>query len=283
VASQPEQHSFRVPLAIRLFFKILAPLWPALGTRVALYLFFRPIPYPIPKRERAFRAKWQVGFVSFKGEELPVYAKGTGPQTVLLVHGWSGRGSQFFEMAEALVQSGWRVITFDAPAHGTSKRKRSEMPEFVEVILQLEAQMGPITSGIGHSLGGVALANAMNRGLPLKQLVLMGSPATITQVTRDFCTRVEAPAVIFNRIMAFLRKNYHIEPDELGAANQVQLRPVAGLLIYDRDDRDVDLSEGELLHSVWSGSQLIVTDGLGHRRILRNEGVIHSVVAFLKG
>jgi pimeloyl-ACP methyl ester carboxylesterase len=283
VASQPEQHSFRVPLAIRLFFKFIAPLWPALGTRVALYLFFRPIPYPIPKRERAFRTAWQHSTIAFKGEKLPVFSKGLGPQTAVLVHGWSGRGSQFFEMAQALVDAGFRVVTFDAPAHGTSKRKRSEMPEFVEVLLQLQATMGPIVLGVGHSLGGVALANAMNRGLPLEKLVMIGSPATISQVTLDFCTRVEAPQVIFNRIMAFLRKNYHLEPDTLGAVNQVQLRSVAGLLVYDRDDRDVDLSEGEQLHQAWNGSELVITEGLGHRRILRNDQVIQRVVAFLKG
>ena len=283
MAASGEQHSFQVPLPIRLFFRYVSPILPGLATRFALKLFFAPIPYPIPKREKPFRKEAKAEPLPFQAEDLDVFVTGTGPETVVLVHGWSGRGSQFFELAEFLAASGYRVVTFDAPGHGNSAKKRSEMPLFVEVLLLLEKRYGPIHMGIGHSLGGVALANAMNRGLPLQKLVMIGSPATISQVTADFCTRVEAPKRVFNGIMNFLRKTYQIEPDTLSSVSQVQQNPIPGLLVYDEDDRDVDLSEGQQLAKAWPNSALVVTRGLGHRRILRSEEVHNRILAFLKG
>ena len=283
MAASGEQHSFQVPLPIRLFFRYVSPIFPGLATRFALKLFFAPIPYPIPKREMAFRKSFAAEPLPFQGEDLSVFVAGTGPETAVLVHGWSGRGSQFFELAAHLVAHGYRVITFDAPGHGISQKKRSEMPLFVEVLLLLEKRYGPIHVGIGHSLGGVALANAMNRGLPLQKLVMIGSPATISQVTRDFCSRIEAPERIFNAIMAFLRRTYHIEPDDLGAVAQVQANPIPGLLVYDEDDRDVDVAEGRQLAEAWPQSDLVITTGLGHRRILRSEEVHNRILSFLKG
>lgn len=45
-----------------------------------------------------------------------------------MVHGWSGRGTQMSKIAEALVEQGYRIISFDAPAHGKADGKISMMP-----------------------------------------------------------------------------------------------------------------------------------------------------------
>jgi hypothetical protein len=40
---------------------------------------------------------------------LPVYSWGSGP-TILLAHGWSGRGSQLGAFVEPLVEQGFRLV-----------------------------------------------------------------------------------------------------------------------------------------------------------------------------
>ncbi len=44
---------------------------------------------------------------------------GQGP-TVLLMHGWEGRPTQFASLINALVDAGYTVVALDGPAHGRS-------------------------------------------------------------------------------------------------------------------------------------------------------------------
>jgi esterase/lipase len=43
-----------------------------------------------------------------------VYQYGQSDKKVLLVHGWSGRGTQLVKIADALLKSGYSTISFDA-------------------------------------------------------------------------------------------------------------------------------------------------------------------------
>jgi len=47
------------------------------------------------------------------------------------------------------------------------------------------------------------------------------------------------------------------------------------------DDDEILHSQAERTHAAWPGSELLSTEGLGHRRILRDPGVIASVIGFL--
>ena len=65
-------------------------------------------------------------------------AAGRGPSrpgsTVLMVHGWNGRGAQLGAFAPELVHAGFRVVTFDTPAHGRSPGRATNLPEISEAI-----------------------------------------------------------------------------------------------------------------------------------------------------
>ena len=54
------------------------------------------------------------------------------------------------------------------------------------------------------------------------------------------------------------------------------------LLIYDTDDQEVSVEQGEKIQSFWKGSRLVITDGLGHRKLMWAPKVIKEVVTFLK-
>jgi alpha-beta hydrolase superfamily lysophospholipase len=57
-------------------------------------------------------------------KSVVVYQYGQSDKKVLLVHGWSGRGTQLVKIADALLKSGCSTISFDAPAHGKSPEIR---------------------------------------------------------------------------------------------------------------------------------------------------------------
>jgi pimeloyl-ACP methyl ester carboxylesterase len=53
------------------------------------------------------------------------------------------------------------------------------------------------------------------------------------------------------------------------------------LAIHDHDDREVTVEEVKRLAAAWPGAELRLTEGLGHRRILRDPEVLREAVEFV--
>ena len=53
---------------------------------------------------------------------------------MVLVHGWGSRAGRFSGMARALAGSGFRVVAYDAPAHGRSTGRLASLPEFARAL-----------------------------------------------------------------------------------------------------------------------------------------------------
>jgi len=53
-------------------------------------------------------------------------------------------------------------------------------------------------------------------------------------------------------------------------------------VVHDKNDITVPLAHGESLANIWPGAGLLVTNGLGHQRILRHPPTIEQIVSFLK-
>ena len=96
---------------------------------------------------------------------------GYSKKKVLLVHGWAGRSTQLFMIADRLLEKGYMVISFDGPSHGKSEGKTTAMPEFLDTIKVIDKQFGPFEAAIGHSFGGMSLYNSVADGFSIKSLV----------------------------------------------------------------------------------------------------------------
>ena len=64
--------------------------------------------------------------------------------------------------------------------------------------------------------------------------------------------------------------------------NSVKAVPIPSLLIHDTNDTDIPWQEGEAVARAWNDAKFIKTSGLGHRRILRDDFVIETTVAYIK-
>jgi hypothetical protein len=53
------------------------------------------------------------------------------------------------------------------------------------------------------------------------------------------------------------------------------------MIIHDQDDREIPYTQALDLFQQWNGSQLLLTEGLGHRRILRDEETLANILQFL--
>jgi hypothetical protein len=53
------------------------------------------------------------------------------------------------------------------------------------------------------------------------------------------------------------------------------------LVVHDRTDGEVPWSDGDEVARAWPGARLRTTEGLGHRRVLRDPAVIAEATAFV--
>jgi len=224
--------------------------------------------------------------VELKDKSIPVSLWGQGP-LVVMMHGWSGSGVQFRRLIPGLVAAGYQVAAFDAPAHGSNPGKHSHLLEFSDSILAIQQQIGPIDTVMAHSLGGMAAVVSAQRGLLARQMILFGPHLDVEKMYQSYSDLLNLNPKLSNR---FRDKIGRKMADILGIddvwnfltpANLLARSNYQGLLIYDNQDEEIPLEQFEAIKQHWLGCQTLETEDLGHHRILKDESVIESVLAFM--
>lgn len=279
-----EAQTLKIQKVILITAKLLEVISTKLVTKFAAKLFTRPIKHKIPKREFHMdkESNQEVVFVPSINKEIVVYHYGKSEKKILLVHGWSGRGTQLVKIADELLNLGYSTISFDAPAHGKSKGTSSIMVEFIASILELEKQFGPFEFAIGHSLGGMAILNAIREKLKVRKVVLIGSGDIIQDIIDDFIKKLELKPEIGIKLREHFEKKYGVEMNYYSASNAAKEVLIPVLIIHDENDVDVNVKAAYNIKENLKISELMITKNLGHRKILGNNEVIQSIVTFIK-
>jgi pimeloyl-ACP methyl ester carboxylesterase len=264
------------------FNAVFSRLAPTLAARLAARLFVTPMPTRRPDRE----VDWADGaeritMPSSLGP-IPVWVWGDGPATVVLVHGWSGRGLQLGAFVQPLVARGYRVVTYDAPGHGDAHGRTSSMPAFAATLGAVGRRFGPVSAIIAHSLGSTAAVYALaHRELMVDRMVTISPSARLHAVRERFGEMTGFTPSVIERMRNVIEGRFGFDWE---ASEPLRLAPemtIPSMMIHDTDDRFVPHREGAELAAAWPNGLLITTAGLGHHRILRDPTVIDSVLAFL--
>lgn len=262
-------------------FPLLEKYSPAIAKRLLVEIFFTPARYKFPEKELACIDTAEKKNILFKGRKVVVYQWGTG-KPVLIVHGWMGRATQFRKFIKIFNDAGYSIVGFDAPAHGRSEGFKSHLMYFVKVI-ELLSEEYSFEGIIGHSLGGVAGLHVVHRGTKIPKLVMIGSPAIADDIIGAFLQRLNGSWLSGNYFKEYIQRKYH-QPFEYYTASYViqQINDQPLLLIYDEDDMEVRIKQGNHLKDLYPSASIIKTKGLGHTRILKNSGVINSCLNFIE-
>ncbi|HMI07389.1 MAG TPA: alpha/beta hydrolase [Flavobacterium sp.] len=276
--------SLKIPRTIILTAKLIALISTKWLVRFAARLFTTPIKYKIPKRELEmdFNSRQEKLFVASINREIVVYHFGDGPKKIMLVHGWSGRGTQLVKFAEALTKTGYSIVSFDAPAHGKSEGKTTLLPEFIESIFEIEKKSGPFETAIGHSLGGMALLNAVRKGFKINRLVTIGSGDLIKDITDDFAARLELKPKISDLLRLHFEKKYNISMNSFSSYLSAKEITIPVLVIHDADDPEVPVKCAHQIYKNLQNGELLITHNLGHRKILGDAEVISKALDFIR-
>jgi pimeloyl-ACP methyl ester carboxylesterase len=271
---------------IRLFRAALSAserVWPALAVRLAYRLFLTPLPPKWLHRRSGWHKAWRTEQWPFEDANVTVYSPPAAPHApvVLLVHGWGGHAAQMLPLADAIAARGLRPVLIDMPAHGRSRGSMSALPQFARAIdyvaARLQQQGFELRALVAHSLGASAAAYVASRGLPIQRLVLLAPPASPPEYTRLFAQvfGLSEPtrAAMQKRIEA--RQGLPMplfEPDSLGPRIRVPT-----LIVHDRGDSVNRFADGQAYAHAIRESRFVPTEGLGHRKMLKDAKVIAEV------
>lgn len=272
-----------VPKSILYFAKFLNFFSSNLAEKFARKLFITPIKHKIPKREFHMEEKSvQTNlFIPAINKKIVVYSYGISNKKILLVHGWSGRGTQLVKIADAFLENGYSTISFDAPAHGKSETKTTLMLEFIESVLEIEKFYGPFEFAVGHSLGGMSILNAIKQGLQVKKAVVIGSGNSVNNIVNTFVEKIGLPNKVAIIMKNNFEKKYHFEMESFSAYEAAKEVHIPVLVIHDNDDEDIPVSEAYHLAENLTDKEILITNNLGHRKILGDATVLHKIVEFL--
>ena len=157
--------------------------------RFAGYLWTRPIKYKVPEREIPILKSCNTSILTIKNinKKIQFYRwEGRGPK-ILLVHGWSGRASNMYYIINRLIEKGYDTYSFDAPAHGSSPSKTTNIPEFIACINELYLYIKSPVAIIAHSGGAFASIYSSSLNIKkLKKLVLISSFNSVYDLFQSF-------------------------------------------------------------------------------------------------
>lgn len=288
VRTQTERRSSRparrAPLALtaaRLGLRVLAPTVPSFAAICAERIFLTAPRHRRPAWEQAVLASADSFQIAHRHSFLPAWRWGTGASTVLLVHGWEGRGSQLGAFVAPLVALGLSVVAFDAPGHGDAPTRTASLVEHGRAVASVGAHLGRLHGVVGHSVGGAATLYATRLGLRVDRLALVSPPMSPDRFSAGFAKMLDLPLDLHQAMLARLESRYGVSIDELDVRADAERYGAPLLVVHDDEDRVVPLSDGESLAARAPQGHLVTTKGLGHTRILRAAQVLDAVVPFI--
>ncbi|MFB6842437.1 alpha/beta fold hydrolase [Streptomyces sp. NPDC056361] len=271
---------------VRTTLNAAARVAPGPAGRLAFHLFVRPLGRArLKPGERDLFAAARTGRLRVRGKEVVTYTWGDGRRPVLLVHGWSSRASRLTAFAEQLIARGYSPVTFDAPGHGEAPGRASSILEYREVIRELHARHGDFDAVVAHSFGALAALFALRDGVRTARFVGLGAVGSFDLLLAGF----RAGLGVDERVIRCMRD--HVERrlapgepgiwDRFGADRDPGELGAPVLLFHDEDDDMVPLAQARLLARAHGDrARLVVTRGLGHRRILTDPEVVAEAVEF---
>ncbi|MFD5214302.1 alpha/beta hydrolase [Microbacterium sp. NPDC058345] len=266
--------------------RILSAMSPASAGRLATSLFFSTRPrMRVRDDDRHTHDSALRETVDVRGRRIVTYRWGAGTRAALLMHGWSGRASQFATLVRDLVAEGYRVYAFDAPAHGASAGFRTDVRDWIAAAQRISDTDGPLDLVVGHSFGAFAALAAVRGGLRADRIVSIAGAGRVDAFFDEFARTLRMSTRTRTAFEASFHRRLGMSRAETDAQFDSLIEPLPPgtelLVIHDADDRALAARNAADLHAAHAErSRLLLTHGLGHNRPLGSDAVLDAVLAF---
>ncbi|HNR15588.1 MAG TPA: alpha/beta hydrolase, partial [Chitinophagaceae bacterium] len=171
-----------------------------------------------------------------------------------------------------------------APAHGRSGGKQITAPLYKKTILEINKRYGPVQSFMAHSFGGLAISLALEEISHNGEyrLVLI-APATETSTAIEtFFNFLQLDPAIRTEFDKVIIKKGGVTPSWYSIRRAMKHIKAKVLWIHDEEDDTTPLSDAlKVKAENHPNIEFVITKGLGHSRIYRENKVTKAITEFL--
>lgn len=269
---------------VRTKFKLLSSISKRKAAEKAFELFCTPQSRTKKELSPVFKKSEKIEF-SFKGNIVRGYRwNSVAGKKALILHGFESSVVNFDKYVNELIKKGYEVLAFDAPAHGQSTGKTINAVVYKELVLHIWNEYGPIDSFITHSFGGLALCLALEEipHSPSTKIVLIAPAAETTTAIDNFFKLLKLDSGVRKEFDAIIKEQGGEWPAWFSVSRVAPKLKGRVLFLQDKEDYMTPLSDVKpIMDKNYPNFQFIISVGLGHRRIYRDEQSLQRVMEFL--
>ncbi|MGE5106234.1 MAG: alpha/beta hydrolase [Sphingobacteriales bacterium] len=236
-----------------------------------------------PVFEKAEKLSFQMDSYTIKGFRWN-HEKGIERRKVLILHGFESTVKNFDRYINPLIRKGYEVLAFDAPAHGESSGKKLNLPLYIKTIKNIIKKFGPIQSFMAHSFGGLTIAHYIEK---IKhdnntRIALIAPATETTTAINTFCKLLQINDEVKKEFNKLIEEITDVHPSHFSIRRAVKHINAEILWLHDEDDDITPLNDAlKVKEDNHKHIRFIITQGLGHRRIYRDNQVAKEIINFL--
>jgi pimeloyl-ACP methyl ester carboxylesterase len=266
---------------IHTFFNLLWNHTPTLSKGIIKRMFFTPTTYKSNPVERQYLGNGEKFEISIHHKAVKCWKWGSGP-SILLAHGWNGRGIQLHHFIEPLIQRGYSVITYDAPGHGESQGRTSSYFEFTDTIrtLLIAPNGHEIRGVIAHSLGGSAVVNSIEKENHPLEVVLIAPALRLKEVLYGFFDHVGVPRDIYEILIKEYEDQFGYNMQRDNPVNLLRKINSKILIVHDKNDPTIPYDDSKEISERFANIELHTTERLGHKKVLAESSVVNRALDY---
>jgi pimeloyl-ACP methyl ester carboxylesterase len=271
----------------RIYFRLLALISVRAAGNAAIRLFSTPLQKkqkPIEKDVLTNAVKTRHSFIHKNQEEITLYQWGNGSKHALLVHGWEGNAGSMGAFVKPLTVAGYKVTAMDAPAHGDSRGKTTNLFMFSDAVAAATHHLGDVDLLISHSFGSaVSLYSTIRHpDIHFNKMVMLTTPDKLEVAFKEFADLLRLPDAVLLAMYDWVKRNYGVEVREVSVSGLAShLKVNKAMIIHDTEDKVIPYRFSEEVVKTLPQARLVAYKGIGHYRMLWNKDVMKNVFSFI--
>ena len=203
---------------------------------------------------------------------------------LLVLHGFESSVINFDRYIRPFIRKDYEVLAFDAPAHGISGGKHITAPLYRDMIKTIHEQYGPVQSYLAHSFGGLAVSLALEEISHDKnyRLALVAPATETTSAIDSFFAFLKLDPAIRPEFEKVIVAAGGVNAEWYSIRRAMQHIKAEVLWFHDEEDDVTPLKDVEAVQQEnHPNIRFVITNGLGHRRIYRDNKVTKAIIDFL--
>lgn len=263
------------------YLNVLNALSEKIGGKHAFYIFCYPFKAKLTEKQQEFLDTSHRFKLNVDDKQIQCYRWGNGPKNLLFVHGWQSHSYRWKKYIKNLSTDQFTIYAIDAPGHGNSEGKISNVPLFEKAIQAVSIHIGELHSIVSHSIGSFSALYFVdqNPNRQPKKLVTLASPNSIEDFLDYYFKKLKLTTKTIRNFKSYFNQYTNKETSYFTLANVLKSNTADGLIIHDEGDKTLTVDYSKKLHTLWPKSKLVITQGFGHK--LRDLSIVNLVGEFV--